>query len=212
MALWNRRRKAAKPYAALTDEERISRYLYLLGSLPPSIIERAHASAFKDLPEKERRATFEQLLPFMTEQERAERAEPALLARVLRRAQAKGADGALAGTAPGVTSTKVLDDATADAAKPDASASFLFRDPVLLGLIAYQFLSTQTLVTYFTLGAGSIGLESEPGWVSDMTGAASAGGEGFGGDVGGGFDGGGGFGGDFGGGFGGGFDGGGFGG
>ena len=50
MALWRRRRRRAEPYAAVTDEERISRYLYLLGTLPPSVVENAHRTAFAELP------------------------------------------------------------------------------------------------------------------------------------------------------------------
>ena len=49
------------PYAALTDEERISRYVYLLNTLPASVIESAHAKAFEDVPPERRREMFEQL-------------------------------------------------------------------------------------------------------------------------------------------------------
>ncbi len=56
--------------AALTDEERIGRYVYLLNTLPASVIERAHAKAFQDLPPEQRRAMFDQLRPFMSESER----------------------------------------------------------------------------------------------------------------------------------------------
>ena len=30
-----------KPYAAVTDEERIARYVYLLNTLPPQVVESA---------------------------------------------------------------------------------------------------------------------------------------------------------------------------
>nr|BFF11195.1 hypothetical protein GCM10025699_24980 [Microbacterium flavescens] len=50
-------------YAALSDEERIGRYVYLLNTLPASVIEKAHASAFSDVPAERRREMFEQLRP-----------------------------------------------------------------------------------------------------------------------------------------------------
>lgn len=197
MALWDRfRRRRAEPYAAVTDEERISRYLYLLGTLPPSVVENAHKTAFAELSPEKRREMFEQLRPFMSEEEQRAAPEPSLLARVMGRAQANGS-----------TSTTVLEREERDAGtrpdREDQPLGFLFRDPVLIGLVAYQFLASQSLVSYFTVGAGSIGIADQPGWVGEM-GGLTPGGESLGFD-GGGFDGGGG-------GFGGGFDGGGFGG
>lgn len=203
MGLWKRRlRRSAEPYAAVTDEERIARYVYLLNTLPSSVIERAHESAFKDLPVEKRREMFDRLRPFMTDAERVEKAEPALLARVL---------GRTAGSA--ATSRAVLDRAEADTAPrreptPDERRWMLpFEDPILVGLIAVHFMASPSVVSYFTVGAGSLGLEGEPAWVGDIGGVTVGDttgfdGGGFDGGLGGGFDGGG---------FGGGFDGGGFG-
>jgi hypothetical protein len=83
----------------------------------------------------------------------------------------------------------------------------------VMTLVAYQFLLSGTVSSYFLYGAGALTLGDQPGWVGDMVDPGSAGGGGDyggGGYDGGGFDGGG-FGGGFdgGGGFGGGFDGGG---
>ena len=85
MGLWRRRRKV-QPFAAVSDEERMSRYVYLLNTLPVTVIERAHAAAFKELPVAERQAMFDKLRPFMSDEERVQAAEPPLLARVLSRA------------------------------------------------------------------------------------------------------------------------------
>ena len=49
----------------------MSRYVYLLGSLPTSVIEKAHAQAFKDLPREKRRELFEELRPFLADGEQA---------------------------------------------------------------------------------------------------------------------------------------------
>jgi len=82
----------------------------------------------------------------------------------------------------------------------------------VMSVVAYQFLLTSSVSAYFTVGAGSLMIGDQPGWVGDTFDPGSAGGidaAGAGGYDGGGFDGGG-FGGGFdGGGFGGGFDGGG---
>jgi hypothetical protein len=77
----------------------------------------------------------------------------------------------------------------------------------VMSIVAYQFLLTSSVSAYFTVGAGSLMIGDQPGWVGDTFDPGSAGGI----DAGaGGYDGGGG--GFDGGGFGGGFDGGGFGG
>ncbi len=80
-----RRRKHS---AAVTEEERIARYVYLLNTLPASVIESAHAAAFADVPAQRRREMFEQLRPFMSESERSASPEdPHVLARLVRRAE-----------------------------------------------------------------------------------------------------------------------------
>ena len=86
MALFRRHKK--RPYAALSDEERIARYVYLLNTLPASVIESAHAKAFEDVPPERRREMFEQLRPFMSETEQAAASDdPTVLARLIRRAE-----------------------------------------------------------------------------------------------------------------------------
>ena len=84
------------------DEEQMSRYVYLLGSLPTSVIEKAHAQAFKDLPREKRRELFEELRPFLVEGEQAENDDNDLLARLVRRAEERRARRAIdtGGTAP----------------------------------------------------------------------------------------------------------------
>ena len=90
-----------RPYAALTDEERISRYVYLLNTLPASVIESAHAKAFEDLPPEQRREMFEQLRPFMSEDEReAASDDPTVLAKLVRRAEERRAQRARTGRMP----------------------------------------------------------------------------------------------------------------
>lgn len=67
MGMLSRFRRRRTPYEASTDEERIARYVYLLNTLPASVIESAHASAFADVPPERRREMFDQLRPFLAD-------------------------------------------------------------------------------------------------------------------------------------------------
>lgn len=190
MGFLSRFRRSRKPYAAVTEEEQIARYVYLLNTLPASVIESAHSAAFKDLSAAQRREMFEQLRPFLSDAERnASADDPHVLAKLVRRAEERRA---------------------ANETPLDPRA--VMTQTGVMSLVASQFLLTSSVSAYFTVGAGSLMIGDQPGWVGDTFDPGSAGGidaAGFGGyDGGGGFDGG--YGGGFdGGGFGGGFDGGG---
>lgn len=200
MALWRRRRRT--PYTAVSDEERMSRYVYLLNTLPATVIERAHESAFRAMPPSRRREMFEKLRPFMSEQERVREPEPTLLAGVLSRLSPSG----------GGSGTALLEeDRRPDDRRREESGrgAWPFDDPVIGAYMASHFLTSAVVLSYFTVGAGSIGIAGEPAWVGEMGGVQPDGygggfdGGGYSGDGGGGYDGGG-FGGFDGGGFGGG--------
>jgi hypothetical protein len=209
MGMLTRFRRKKSPYRAVSEEERMSRYVYLLGTLPASVIESAHATAFKDLPADRRREMLEQLKPFMAEDEKAAASDdPVLLARLIRRAEEhrakRAANSSGAAAAPAATATSVAVDPRDGVDSRDVLAS-----AGVMALVANNFLFSAAVTSYFTVGAGSMMIATEPGWVGESFGTTGSDGGGFGG---GGFDGGG-FGGGFdGGGFGGGFDGGGFGG
>ncbi len=202
MGMFSRFRRKRR-VAALTDEERIGRYVYLLNTLPASVIERAHAKAFADLPPERRREMFDELRPFMSDSERdAASDDPTVLAKLVRRAEERRAQRA-AGTDAATRAT-----ATDQADPRDAvdSRGLLLSSGVAV-VVAQNFLLSTAVMSYWSAGAGSMIIGSEPAWVGDTYDAGSGGG--FGG--GGGYDGGGGFGGGFdGGGFGGGDAGGGF--
>jgi len=180
----------------------MSRYVYLLGSLPTSVIEKAHAQAFKDLPREKRRELFEQLRPFLAEGEQPEDDDNDLLARLVRRAEERRARRAIdtGGAAASGGGSAALDPR--DGVDPRA----LMMSAGVMTVVAHHFLLSTALTTYFTVGAGAL-LADQPAWVGDITGveAGAAGGSfdgagfdgGFGGfDAGGlgGFDAGGGFG------------------
>jgi len=182
------RRKKKTPYAAISDEERMSRYLYLLSTLPAPVIERAHEAAFKDLPLARRQEMFEQLRPFMSEEEKQQAAEPELLARLLRRAEERRAESAAASASGGNRDTA--------GAGPELAAAQLLTQSGVMPLVAYHFLTSAAVYSYFTVGAGSLALAGEPGWVNDIadpSGGAGGIDGGYSGDGGGGFDSGGGF-------------------
>lgn len=176
----------------------MSRYVYLLGTMPPSIIEKAHESAFRQLPVEKRREMFDELRPFMTEQEREHEPDAGFMASVLRRISVDGRAG-----------TAVLEErrehaehgargSEGDARNGTAAASVLPADLTTVHtLVAMYFLSSATVSAYFSFGAGSVGIEGEPAWVGDLTSSGYSGADGFvgssGADAGGyiGFDGGG---------------------
>lgn len=222
MGVLSRFRRRKTPYRAATEEEQIARYVYLLGSLPASVIESAHASAFADVPPERRRQMFEQLRPFLAESERDAAAEdPTVIARLVRRAEehrarrAAEADAATrAAAAPAATAVAVDDGDPRGRFDGDPRDQVDTRSMLLqvgvLTIVANQFLLSSSVAAYFTVGAGSLQLASEPGWVGEtydpglggFDGGGFGGGAydsgGFGGFDGGGFggfDGGGGFGG-----------------
>jgi len=212
MGILSRFRRRRNPYAAATEEEQIARYVYLLNTLPASVIESAHATAFKDLPVERRREMFEQLRPFMSDAERSVSSDdPHLLATLVRRAEARRAERAAANGGPDAEAAATVRTATATADPNYVDPRDMMMRSGVMGLVAYQFMAASAVHAYFTVGAGSLVMGDQPGWVGDTFDPGSAGMDagGYGGHDGGvgGFDGGG-----FdGGGFGGGFDGSGFG-
>lgn len=200
MGFLRRFRRRRNPYAAVSEEEQIARYVYLLNTLPASVIESAHASAFKDLPRERRREMFEQLRPFMSDAERtASPEDPFVLARLVRRAEERRAERAAASTGPDAEAEASVRTATATADPTYVDPRTMMMQAGVMNLVAYQFLLTSSVSAYFTVGAGSLVLGDQPAWVGDTfdpapgTGidAAGFGGyDGSGGGYGGGFDGG----------------------
>ena len=75
----------------LTDEQAIERYRYMLRTAPPETIEQAHAEAFAQLNERQRRTVLEQLREATPERERAAARgdDPETLARLATRAEVR---------------------------------------------------------------------------------------------------------------------------
>jgi uncharacterized membrane protein YgcG len=215
MGIFSRFRRRKDPFAAATEEEQIARYVYLLNTLPASVIESAHATAFKKLPAAQRREMFEQLRPFMSEAERtASPEDPTVLATLMRRAEQRKAERAAAKDGPDAEAEASVRTTTATADSTYVDPRSVMMQSGAMGIVAYQFLMTSAVYSYFTFGAGSLTIGDQPGWVGDAfdpsSGAIDAAGYGgYDGGAGGGYDGGGYSGGFDGGGFSGGFDGGG---
>lgn len=210
MAVFSRFRRRRTPYGATTEEERIARYVYLLNTLPASVIESAHAAAFADLPPERRREMFEQLRPFLADSERDAAAEdPTVIARLVRRAEehkarrAAEADAAAQAAADPARTAVAVDDRDP---RDGVDARAMLLNVGVMTIVANQFLVSSSIAAYFTVGAGSLQLGDSPAWIGETYDPGSGG---YDGGAGGGYDGGGGF---DGGGFGGGFDAGGFGG
>jgi len=219
MGVFSKFRRRRTPYRAATDEERIARYVYLLSTLPASVIESAHATAFADLPPARRRELFEQLRPFLSESERDAAAEdPTVIARLVRRAEQHRAQraaaraGDAAPAAAGGAAVTAVD--VADDPRDRVDVRSMLLNAGVMVLVADQFLVSSSIAAYYTVGAGSLQLDAAPAWVGETydPGAAGVDAGGFGGGLdggtydggvvggfdggfGGGFDGGGGFGG-----------------
>jgi hypothetical protein len=205
VSILSRFRRKKSPYAALTEEERIARYVYLLNTLPASVIESAHAAAFKDLPAERRREMFEQLRPFMSDAERdAASDDPTVLAKLVRRAEERRAARANGQGAADAGATVTATDGSHDGF---ADPRDYLRDSGVMALVAMSFVHSHAVNSYFLFGAGSLMLADEPAWIGEMvdpgTTGIDAAGYGGGWDAGGlggfdggvgGFDGGGGFG------------------
>ena len=189
MGMLSRFRRRRQPYRAVTDEERISRYVYLLGSLPASVIESAHATAFEDVPPERRREMFERLRPFMAESERGVAAEdPTVLARLVRRAEehrARRAAGEMDAATRGLTATDVR-ERPGDDPRDAVDVRTVLAGAGVMSLVANQFLVSSAVTAYYTMGAGSLQLGSEPAWIGDTYDVGSA--AGFDGGAMGGFD------------------------
>ena len=210
MSILSRFRRRKDPYKAATEEEQISRYVYLLNTLPASVIESAHATAFRDIPVARRREMFEQLRPFMSDAERtASPDDPHVLAKLVRRAEERRAEREAARGGPDAEAEAPVKTLTATDALDEIDPRDLMMRNGVMGLVAYQFIATNSVLAYFTVGAGSLGIADQPGWVGDMVSPGSTGIDAGMGGGGGGYDAGGFSGGYDAGGFGGGFDGGG---
>ncbi|WP_349427690.1 hypothetical protein [Microbacterium sp. LWS13-1.2] len=221
MGMLSKFRRRRAPYRAASEEERISRYVYLLGTLPASVIESAHASAFADVPPQRGREMFEQLRPFLAESERDAAAEdPTVIARLVRRAEEHraarraaddGTDAATRSAADPVRTAVGVDESDP---RDQVDVRNMLTSVGIVAIVANQFLLSTSVTMYYTMGAGSLLLGSEPAWVGEtydpgFTGFDGGGSGGFdggggafdgggfdaGGFGGGGFDGGGGFGG-----------------
>jgi hypothetical protein len=169
------RRRGKAPYAALDDEERISRYVYLLNTLPASVIESAHATAFKEVPIERRREMFEQLRPFMSVAEQdAASDDPTVLAKLVRRAEERRAarvngekDAADRGST--ATATSLVDP------RDEVDSRAILRDSGVMTVVAMNFLMASSINSYFLFGAGSLLIADEPGWIGEMVDPGSTG-------------------------------------
>lgn len=208
MGIFSRMRRRRAPYTATTEEERMARYVYLLNTLPASVIESAHAQAFRALPPEKRAQMFEQLRPFMAESERHATADDSIvLARLLRRAQERKDERAQAAQVQGAAVATATDTRDPGDPRDPLDPYDYMRTVGIMPFVANNFLAAAAVSVYFSSGAGSLTIADQPAWVGETYdpgtfGGSEISGGGFGGDggFGGGFDGGG---------FGGGFDGGG---
>ncbi|MCS6803150.1 MAG: hypothetical protein RMM58_14060 [Chloroflexota bacterium] len=75
------------PAGAMTDQQAIARYRYLLQTAPPEAIEQAHQEAFAKLTPEQRELVRRELNAVVPPHEQATKDDPATLARVATRAE-----------------------------------------------------------------------------------------------------------------------------
>ncbi|MFE5410247.1 hypothetical protein [Microbacterium sp. NPDC056569] len=170
MSVFSRFRRRKPPYGATTDEERIARYVYLLNTLPASVIESAHASAFADVPPERRREMFERLRPFLADSERDAAAEdPTIIAKLVRRAEehraARAAEKDAAGPAAATTVAVAEEDRPTSDPRDAVDARAVLMSAGVMAVVANQVLVSSAITAYFTVGAGSLTIASDPAWV-----------------------------------------------
>lgn len=150
MSLFSKSRHDKSHHAAVPEEERVARYRYLVDTLPPSVIESAHAAAFEDLPPEKRRELADRLQSSLTDAERDAAADdPATLAAIVRRADARHAET----------------DAAASGGPAPVDTRDVLRETGVIGLVATGVLAAHAVAAYFTTGAGSLTIADEPEWV-----------------------------------------------
>lgn len=170
MRAFSRFRRDKTPDEAVSDEERMVRYVHLLNTLPTMVIEKSHASAFKELPVQQRREMFERLRPFLSEAEKEDAAgDPAVLAKLYGRA---------------VERRWARENDEADAEPAVRSAAIDPRDAVdpfdilsstgATAFVTSAFITGYTVSTYFLFGAGSSTLDQQPAWLSEVVNANGA--------------------------------------
>lgn len=81
-----------RPMHVVPKEEQVARYLFLLDTLPRSVIDRAHAVAFAELSAAARAEVLERLSPLLPDAERyAASDDPETLAALVRDPQSRDA-------------------------------------------------------------------------------------------------------------------------
>lgn len=143
-----------KHHATIPDEERVVRYTYLVETLPWTVIESAHATAFEDLTPEQRRDLLGRLQTVATDEQRASDADPATLAAVVRTAE--------------------TEEAVRDAAA-SVDTRAVMRDAGVLVTVATGVLAAHSVVAYFATGAGSLSISNEPEWVQKSYDPSAAG-------------------------------------
>lgn len=152
MSLFSKSRHDKTHHPAVSEDENVSRYVYLVDTLPAAVIESAHVAALEDLSPEKRRELSDLLSSSMTDEERSGApADPATLAAVIRRLDTQRAEQ---GETDAAASVSVPNDARA-----------AMRDAGVLGLVAAGVLAAHSVSAYFTTGAGSLTIADEPEWV-----------------------------------------------
>ena len=158
MGILSKFRRRKNPYAAVTEEERIARYVYLLNTLPASVIESAHEAAFKDLSARAAAGDVRAAAAVHVggrEQRRPRRPGCARRARPARGGAPRRARSGRCGTGCGGGGIRQDGHGHRRPERRVDPRDVMMRTGVM-GLVAYQFLMASSVSAYFTVGAGSL--------------------------------------------------------
>ena len=126
---------------AISEDEQIGRYAYVLGNVPASVADRAYAAAFARLSPAQRQDIVGQLrsqLPVALLETASD--DPEAFAVLMRDLRSRDALVRVSG----------------------------------VGTFAAEFVASPPIVTYFTVGVGSVTIDQQPLWVQELAGHEAA--------------------------------------
>ncbi len=149
-------------FSNLTNAVKVQRYVYVLDSLPAPVIEDAHRQVLATVPGGARRQIGRGLRPLLTASERHHSAQPAVLARAIRRAEeSRSARGRQD------TSREPEDSSHAVDMPHDIDARLVLASAAVLPYVAYRVVYSDPVYDYLVSTSG-LSLARRPVWVMAM--------------------------------------------
>ena len=149
-------------FSNLTNAVKVERYVYVLDSLPAPVIEDAHRQVLATVPGGARRQIGRGLRPLLTASERHHSAQPAVLARAIRRAEESRSARERQDT-----SREPEDSSHAVDMPHDIDARLVLASAAVLPYVAYRVVYSDPVYDYLVSTSG-LSLARRPVWVMAM--------------------------------------------